>query len=104
MKGEAIIGRLLGATLPLSIWAAHFFGAYLLVAAQCSPALITPAMPSRLPLAALTLMALAACAILSWRSRKPSGLYGWARLGSCVLALIGIVFSSVPLILLGDCR
>ena len=35
--------RALHGTLPLLVWAAHFFASYALVAAQCSPAAITAA-------------------------------------------------------------
>lgn len=105
---EGLLRRLAIATLPLFIWAAHFFGCYLLVAAQCSPALIGPAMPARWPLAGLTVLALAACLTCLWRCRgmargQAPGLLDWARLGSALLGTLGVGLSSVPIVIVGSC-
>lgn len=102
---EGLIRRTVLATLPLFVWAAHFFGAYLIVAAQCSPALGGPGMPVRWLLLALSAVAIAACALLLWRCpKRPDDLYGWARLGAAVLGLIGVALSCVPVVMVGGCR
>lgn len=76
-----------------------------MIAAQCSPALIAPGMPARTLLLGLSVVALAACLLLAWRiSRMPDDLYGWARLGACVLGTIGVVLTSVPLLVVHGCR
>jgi hypothetical protein len=104
MMNEGLLRRTLLATLPLFIWGGHFFAAYLLVAAQCSPALISPGMPARALLLGLSAAALAACLLLAWRCPKsPDDLYGWARLGACVLGTIGVVLTSVPVLMVSGC-
>jgi hypothetical protein len=102
--------RALHGALPLIIWAAHFFGVYILAAAQCSPAAITPGAPSVWLLALMSAVALGLCGFLTWRAwyvvRAADGdpaLHDWAALGSGVLALAGIVWSSMPLLMLDGC-
>jgi hypothetical protein len=102
---EPFLRRLLTASAPLFIWAGHFFACYLLVAAQCSPALIEAGMPQRWLLLALSLAALGACLALLWRSRNArAGLYGWAQRGAAVLGTIGVTLTSIPLLIVGGCR
>ena len=111
--GERFFRPLLYGTLPLLIWAAHFFAVYLLVAAQCSPALIAPQAPhGMLPamLATLSVLALGACARLLWRARRTlrgakhdPGLLDWARAGSAVLAMLGVIWTCVPMLMIGGC-
>jgi len=108
--GERFFRPLMYGTLPLLIWAAHFFAVYLLVAAQCSPALITPTAPRGAALATLSVLALGACALLLWRARatlrgagRDSGLLDWARAGSAVLAMLGVIWTSVPMLLINGC-
>lgn len=102
--------RALRGSLPLWIWAAHFFISYALVAAQCSPAAIEPDAPRRWQLAVLTLAAVAACLALLWRDRavlrnagEHAGLHDWAAAASAVLALAGIAWTGLPLMLLDGC-
>ena len=102
--------RLLYGTLPLIVWAAHFFAAYLLVAAQCSPAAITPESPRRWMLAALSVLALGACAALLWRARgtlrdasEEIRLLDWAAAGSAVLAMAGIAWTTLPMLMIDGC-
>jgi hypothetical protein len=103
--------RLLAGTLPLIIWAAHFFTAYILVAAQCSPAAITAGSPRRWMLAALSLLAIGACLALLWRARRTlrhagteTPLLDWAASGSAVLATAGIAWTSIPMLMLEGCK
>ena len=102
--------RALHGTLPLWIWAAHFFASYFLVGAQCSPALADSQAPALWMLVLMTAAALGACmfllwrALLRWRAAGNEGdLLTWAALGSGVLALAGIAWTSVPLMLLDGC-
>ena len=102
--------RALNGTLPLVVWAAHFFASYSLVAAQCSPAAITRDAPSVWMLAALSAAALGACGWLLWRAlrvvRAAGGhpaLHDWAALGSGILALMGIAWTTLPLFMLDGC-
>ena len=102
--------RALTGTLPLLIWAAHFFVSYSLVAAQCSPAAITRDAPAVWMLSALSAAALAACGLLLWRAwrvvRAAAGhpaLHDWAALGSGILGLMGIAWTTLPLFMLDGC-
>jgi hypothetical protein len=109
--GDRFFIRLLYGTLPLLVWAFHFFAVYLLVAAQCSPALMTPQAPRHATLAMLSVLALGACAALLWRARgtlrhavdDSSALLHWAQAGSAVLAMVGIAWTSVPMLLIDGC-
>ena len=102
--GEHLIRDTLKASAPLLVWAAHFTACYLLVAAQCSPAAITPAAPQRWLLALISVLALGVCAALLWRARRPSArLLDWACTGSAVLALAAIAWTSVPVMMLDGC-
>lgn len=102
--------RLWGGTLPLIIWGLHFTACYVLVAVACSPAGSTPEAPNRLLLGGVSLAAFAACAVLTWRARntlraagEETGLYEWAVAGSAVLALAGVAWTSLPIVMLAGC-
>ena len=101
--------RAIYGSLPLLVWAAHFFVLYFLVAAQCSPAAVTRA-PSVWMLAVLSAGALGLCGMLLWRAwrkvRAAGGepaLHDWAALGSGILAMAGIAWSTMPLLMLDGC-
>jgi hypothetical protein len=106
---ERFFGKLMRGTLPLLVWAAHFAGSYVLVAAQCSPAGFAPGHPHRLPLALMTLVALAICAALAWRARRTFGgdeqtaLLDWAAALTALLAFAGIAWTSVPMWFVDSC-
>ena len=101
---EHLIRRTLYGTAPLLIWAAHFTLCYLLVAGECSPAFLRQDAPSVWFMVAATLLALGACGTLLWRARQmPRTLIDWAHAGSAVLALAGIAWTAVPLLLLDGC-
>lgn len=102
--------RALHGTLPLLVWAVHFFASYSLVAAQCSPAAITRDAPSVWMLALLSAAAVACCGLLLWRAwlrvRAANGepaLHDWAALGSGIMGLMGVVWTSLPLLMLDGC-
>jgi hypothetical protein len=107
---ERFFRKLIRGTLPLLVWAAHFGGSYVLVAAQCSPAGFAPGSPHRLPLALMTIVALAICAALAWRARGTLGggdertaLLDWAAALTALLAFAGIAWTSVPLWFVDSC-
>ena len=107
---ERFFRQLIRGTLPLLVWAAHFTGCYVLVAFQCSPAGFAPGNPHRLPLALMTVVALAICAALAWRARSTLGgadentaLLDWAAAGTALLAFVGIAWTSVPLWFVDSC-
>jgi len=105
--GDRLLTRTLYATAPLLVWAAHFTLCYALVAAQCSPALLWPGAPTMWILALASAAALALCASMLWRARRSldeqARLLDWARSCSAMLALAGIAWTSVPLLLLDGC-
>lgn len=97
-------------SLPLLVWAGHFFGSYFLVAAQCSPAAVTRDAPSVWMLGVLSAAALGACGFLLWRAWRKvraavgePALHDWAALGAGVLAMAGIAWSTLPLLMLDGC-
>ena len=101
--------QLLRGTLPLLVWAAHFAFCYLLAAAQCTPAAMRSAGPDRTLLGVATAIALLACAWLLWRERaivrtaQEAGLLDWAAALGSLLALVGIAWTGLPLLLVGGC-
>lgn len=104
---DTFFPKLLLGCAPLVLWALHFSVCYGVVATQCSPALIGPGMPSLwLPWLA-TVVALSGCGALLWRARgvleQQAGLAQWACAASAVLALAGIAWTAVPLLLLRGC-
>lgn len=107
---ERFFKKLIRGTLPLLVWAAHFAGSYVLVAAQCSPAGFAPGGPHRLPLVLMTVVALAVCAALAWRARatftgggEHTSLLDWAAALTALLAFAGIAWTSVPLWFVESC-
>jgi len=104
---DRLVSRTLYATAPLLVWAAHFTLCYALVATQCSPALLSPGAPTIWILALASAAALALCTLMLWRTNRAlderARLLDWARIGSAVLALAGIAWTSVPLLLLDGC-
>jgi len=101
--------QLLRGTLPLLVWAAHFAFCYLLAAAQCTPALMRAGGPDRMLMGGVTVVALALCAWLLWRERgilgnaKEAALLDWAGALGALLALVGIVWTGLPLLLVQGC-
>ena len=107
---ERFFRKLIRGTLPMLVWAAHFAGSYVLVAAQCSPAGFAPGSPQRLPLALMTVVALAVCAALAWRARgtlsrgnDETALLDWAAALTALLAFAGIAWTSVPMWFIESC-
>ncbi|MFD2366920.1 hypothetical protein [Pseudoduganella sp. GCM10020061] len=105
---DAVTRRSLRATVPLWLWAGHWSLCYVAVGALCLRDAWTPyAQPV---LAGISALALAGAAYLLWRELRrlrgepPQGLLDWALAGSAVLALAGIAWTSLPLLVLDGCR
>lgn len=95
-------------TLPLMVWIVHFAFSFGLAAAQCSPAGLRPGGPDRLLLGVVTAAALAVCALLAWRRRgllldRQAGLAQRAGAWLAVLALVGVAWVGLPLLLVSGC-
>ncbi|MCC2973225.1 hypothetical protein [Massilia sp. IC2-476] len=101
--------QLLRGTLPLLVWAAHFTFCYLLAAAQCTPAAMRAGGPDRVLLGIATALALLACAWLLWRERGilrnagNAGLLDWSAALGALLALVGILWTGLPVLLVAGC-
>lgn len=101
---DHIVRRSLIAASPLLLWAAHWTTCYLVVAGLCLRGAWSGAVqPGLLGLSALTL------AVLGWmllqlRHRPLQGLLDWAFAGSAVLALAGVAWTSLPMLMLDGCR
>ncbi|QOY94042.1 hypothetical protein IM543_21475 [Massilia sp. UMI-21] len=101
--------QLLRGTLPMLVWAAHFTFSYLMAAAQCTPALMRDGGPDRTLLGIATAVALAICLWLAWRERgilhhaKDAALLDWAGALGALLALVGILWTGLPLLLVEGC-
>jgi hypothetical protein len=106
---EHFFRRLLRAILPLLVWLLHFAFCYGLAAAQCSPAVMRPGGPDRLPMGIATVAAFAICAWLTWRGRgvlqRPgdAGLWAWVAFLFAALALVAVAWNSLPLFLVAGC-
>ena len=101
--------KLMRGTLPLLVWGAHFTFCYLLAAAQCMPGALRPGGPNRVLLGIATALALAVCLWLAWRERgilrdpKAASVLDWGGALGAVLALIAIVWNTVPVLLAHGC-
>lgn len=101
---DHITRRSLLAASPLLLWAGHWTVCYLVVAGLCLRGAWSGAVqPALLALSALTL------AVLGWmllrlRHRPLQRLLDWALAGSAVLALAGVAWTSLPLLMLDGCR
>ena len=101
---DHIVRRALLAASPLLIWAAHWTVCYLVVAGLCLRGAWSGAVqPGLLALSALTLAALG-WILIRLRGRPIHGLLEWAFAGSAVLALAGVGWTSLPLLMLDGCR
>jgi hypothetical protein len=97
---------------PFIVWALHFFGLYVLVAAGCTagwaeaPLLGTSVL--RVLLLAASVLALGCIGWMLWRAdggrpRGTRGLLAVAAAGSAWLALIAVAWASVPALMLPMC-
>lgn len=103
MTMDRLWPKTMAGVAPLLVWAAHFTFCYLFAAALCTPG------RGRdwrwWVLCGVTVVALGAVAWLlrrAWR-RGWQNLLAQARLGSAVLALVGIAWASLPLLAAGRC-
>lgn len=99
---ERFFAATLHGSAPLLVWALHFFGAYVLVAAGCCRA-------GDASLRTLLLLGSAlAIGAIAWQLRGTAGasdrLLRSARLGGGVLALVGVAWTTLPMFVLPVCR
>lgn len=112
-EGWQFVRHLSLAAAPLLVWAGHFFASYVAVAAVCTvhhgqaPALLRVALLSASVLAMIAALLLLRSALRRRRSRHAAGraaaLADGAALGCAVLAVIGIAWSALPMLLLQPC-
>ena len=105
---DSVTRRSLRATIPLWLWAGHWSVCYLAVSGLClRGAWNAYAQPVLIVISA---GALAAAGFLLWRELRrlrgqpPQDLLDWALAGSAVLALAGIAWTSLPLLMVDGCR
>lgn len=105
---DSVTRRSLRATAPLWLWAGHWSLCYLAVGGLCLRG--TWSEFAQPVLAGISALALAAAASMLWREARrlqgeaPQGLLDWALAGSAVLALAGIAWTSLPLLMVDGCR
>jgi hypothetical protein len=112
---DHLFKNMLLATAPLLVWAAHFFFSYAFVAAACVAGLDSatiagmPILETGLLLASM--LALGTAAALLWRPLRrvcrrggSDRLIDTAKVGSAMLALIGIAWTSLPMLMLKGCN
>ena len=112
MRSEQFLRRMLQGGGPLMVWALHFFVAYGLVAAAGCSAFAEASWfgvsALRALLWGLSVLAAAVIALLIARSlRLPRGLLRSAGAGGGGLALLGVVWTTLPMLLalpLGSCQ
>ena len=96
--------RLLIGSAPLMVWALHFFAVYVLVAAACCTPFADRALRATLLLASALAVAAIVGLLLRGRRRGPGSLLHAATTGSGVLALAGVVWTTLPMLSLPLCR
>ena len=109
MNRQLLVQTLRGSA-PLLVWASHFGLCYVIVGVQCSPALFDAAAPQRGWLLALSALAIVVCTLMlaqAWRAlgaaNEDTPLRAWAAAGSAMLALAGVLWTSMPVVLLDGC-
>lgn len=100
---ERCLRRLLQGGGPLMIWALHFFGAYMLVAAGCGTRFAQTQWfgiaALRMSLWGLSALAVIAIAALIARSlRWPPSLLRSVSAGGGLLALLGVAWTTLPML------
>lgn len=119
---DRLLTHVLRAVLPLVIWGAHFFFCYAWAAVACQRG----ANPASV-LGAVSLLAVGAAALLFGQSLRrvcrlhresqasvqadggataaqpPAGVYAWAQLAMAGLSLAAIIWTCVPMLMVGMC-
>jgi hypothetical protein len=80
----------------LLVWALHFGTSYVLVAAGCCGGFEPALRPSLLVLSAAAIIAIAW--LLARSLRRPDSLSGAAGIGTGALALVGVAWTTVPVL------
>jgi len=103
---DRLLTRTLHATLPLVTWGVHFFFCYAYAAVACQRGGDPGAV-----LAAVSVLAVGMAALLLVRALRnvcrsgnaAPGLHDWVTFVTAALALVAIVWSCVPLLMVGLC-
>lgn len=109
-------------TFAPTVWAVHFVACYAVVSLACAKGVLAFG-PSRTVLLALSVVALAAIVWLGWRSFRQWGpenlaeapqevgvpeprhqFLGHAAFLLSIISFIGVVFVTLPLVLIGGCQ
>ena len=102
-EGERFLHHVVQGGGPLMVWVLHFFGAFVLVAAGCCTAFAETqwfgVAALRVSLWLLSALAAIVLALLIARSlRLPRGLLRSAGAGGGVLALLGVAWTTLPML------
>jgi hypothetical protein len=101
------------ASAPLLLWALHFFAVYIFVALACGSTLADAQLAGYSMIKTVSLLlsmiAILLVAGLCWRAillcrQRPQQLLSLARLGCAMLGAIGIIWTSVPMLILASCQ
>ena len=112
---DPLFKKMLGATAPLLLWAAHFVFLYVFVAIACIAGVAGSTVAGVPVLTAVLLLesaaAIAAAAVMLVRSARllrhqgsAAGLLEVARAGSALLAVFAIAWASLPVLFLRTCN
>ncbi|MET0320991.1 MAG: hypothetical protein ABW069_09755 [Duganella sp.] len=109
---DRLLSRMLRVVLPLVIWGVHFFFCYAYAAVACERGgdpvaglVVTSvlAVAAAAALAAMALRRVCGAASSRARARAAPGLEDWASLVSGALALVAIVWTCVPMLMVQVC-
>ena len=109
---------------PPTVWGLHFLACYVVAAVYCAKVgePFTGLAPVQITIAVLTALAVAVIAAAGWQAvrhaqlpvaqrphdaatpRDRDRLLGFATILLSGLSLVGVVFSALPALLIGDCR
>lgn len=112
---DPLFKRMLGATAPLLLWAAHFAFLYVFVAIACIAGVAASTVAGVPVLTAVLLLesaaAIAAAAVMLTRSARllrrrgnAAGLFDVVRAGSALMAVFAIAWVSLPVMFLRTCN
>lgn len=101
--GDRFFDRLWQGTAPLLLWATHFFFCYLYAAAAGCSGTTTAVLLGATVAALLAGAWLLRRACVRRDGKRRYGLLDMARIGTAVLALAGIAWGSMPLLVFSNC-
>jgi hypothetical protein len=93
--------------MPLWLWAAHFFAAYVLVAASCMRGWAQGGVRAVMLVVTVAVAALLAAVLLRALQRCRGAYAGWVpalRAGAAALALVGVAWAALPMLVVPVCE